>query len=129
MSNCISRAVLCLVVAFATAFGSLLPHTARSPSLDPIALAVAEAERHVQLETKIAEHVHSQDDGEDHERAAGHTHGHNPADHSHETPATALDGARVVPAFVRTWVPKPTHAAHLGTIFRLERPPKPIVIA
>lgn len=129
MSNRVSRAVLCLVVAFAMAFGSLLPHAAHSPSHDPIALAVAEAERHAQLEAEIAEHGHSHDEGEDHERAAGHTHGHNPADHSHETPTTPSGGAHVVPALAQTWVPKPPHAAHLGTIFRLERPPKPIVIA
>ena len=124
MSNRVNRAVLCLVLAFATAFGSLLPHASHPPSHDLIALAVAEVERHAQLETEIAEHGHSHGD----KRVAGHTHGHNSADHSHETPTMSPDCAPIVPALVRTWVPMPPQTAHIGTSSRLERPPRPIVI-
>lgn len=129
MSNRVNRAMLCLVLAFAMAFGSLLPHAAHSPSHDRIALAVAEAERHAQLETEIAEHGHSHDDGENHERTAGHSHGHNPADHSHETPTTPRGTASALQALVPAWVPRPPQTAHLGTSYRLERPPRPIVLA
>jgi len=129
MPNRVKRAVLCLVVAFAMAFGSLLPHASRSSSHDPVALAAAEAERHTQLEAEIAEHGHSHDDGEEHERVAGHSHGHNPADHSHETPTTPPGSAPVVPALVQAIMPTPPDTAHLGTTYRLERPPRPIVIA
>ncbi|RST86568.1 hypothetical protein EJC49_09820 [Aquibium carbonis] len=129
MSDRVNRAILCMVVAFATAFGSLLPHAKQSPSHDPFALAAAEAERHAQLEAEFAEHGHSHDDGMEHERAAGHLHGHNPADHSHETPTTPPDDVPVVPALVRAIVPTPPDAAHLGASYRLERPPRPIVIA
>lgn len=129
MPNRVNRAVLCLVLAFAMAFGTLLPHAAHSPSHDPVALAAAEAERHALLEAQIAEHGHSHDDGEEHEQVAGHTHGHNPADHSHETPTTPPGGAPVVPALVEAIVPMARETAHLGTTYRLERPPRPIVIA
>ena len=129
MSNRVNRAVLCLVLAFAMAFGSLLPHASDSSSHDPVALAVAEAERHAQLETGIAEHGHSHDDGEEDERVAGHSPGHNPADHSHETPTTPPGIAAAVPPLLRTWLPMPPQTAHLGASYRLERPPRPIVIA
>ncbi len=129
MPNRVNRAVLCLVLAVAMAFGSLLPHAKRSPSHDPIALAAVEAERHAQLEAEIAEHGHGHDDGEDREQVAGHSHGHNPADHSHETPTTPPGNAPVVPAPVRILVPMTPQSAHPGATYRLERPPKPIVIA
>ncbi|MBB6012387.1 hypothetical protein HNR59_001732 [Aquamicrobium lusatiense] len=128
MSNWVGRAVLSLVVALAMAFGSLLPHAAHPPSQNPTALAT-EAKRHVQPEVEMAEHGHSHEDGEEHEQAAGHSHGHNPADHSHETPTAPPASAPVVPALARTWVPMPPHVAHLGTSYRLERPPRRIVIA
>jgi hypothetical protein len=129
MSNRVNRAVLCFVVALAMAFGSLLPHPTHSPSNDPVGLSTAEAERHAQLEAEIAKHGHSHDDGEDHEQAAGHSHGHNPADHSHETPTAPPAVAATVPALVRTWLTVPPSTVTLGAIYRLERPPRPIVIA
>lgn len=129
MSNRVNRAALCLVLAFAMAFGSLLPHARHSPSHDPVALAAAEAERHAQLEVELAEHGHSHDDGEEHERVAGHSHGHNPADHSHDIPTTPPGSTAIPSAFVRTWVPMQPQTAHVGASYRLERPPRPIVIA
>jgi hypothetical protein len=33
---------------------------------------------------ETAEHGHSHEDGDDHEQSPGHTHGHDPADHSHQ---------------------------------------------
>ena len=128
MSNRVSSAVLCLVVALAMAFGSLLPHPTHSTSPDMAALAAAGEDAHAQLEAEIVEHGHSHDDGED-ERVAGHSHGHNPADHSHETPTTPPGIAAAVPPLLRTWLPMPPQTAHLGASYRLERPPRPIVIA
>ena len=129
MSNRINRSVLYLVLAVAMAFGSLLPHATHSPSHDSVALPAAEAERHAQLEAEIADRGHSHDDGKDHQQVAGHSHGHNPADHSHETPTTPPGSAPVVPALVRMWVPLPPHTAHFGASYRLERPPRPMVLA
>lgn len=106
--------MLGVILAFAMAFGSLLPHATHSPSHDPVALAAAEAERHAQLEAAIAEHGHSHDDGDDHERTAGHSHGHNPADHSHETPTTPPNIVPAVLALTPVWVPTPPETVHLG---------------
>lgn len=128
MSIWVNRAVLCLVLAF-VAFGSLLPHASHFPSRDPIALAVVEAERHAELQTEIAEHGHSHDDRENHARMAGHSHGHNPADHSHETPTTPPGSAPAVLALIPAWAPTPPETVHIGTTYRLERPPRRIVIA
>ena len=127
MSLRVSRAVLSLAITIAMAFGSLLPHAL--PPHDPKAFSAAEADQHAQLEAEIAEHGHSHDDGEEHERAADYSHGHNPADHSHETPTTPPGSAPVLPAMIRAWAPMPPHAADLGASYRLERPPRPIVIA
>jgi hypothetical protein len=129
MSIPVRRAVLSLAVALAMAFGSLLPHASHSPPHDPKAFSAAEADRHAQLEAEIAEHGHSHDDGEEHERTADYPHGHNPADHSHETPTTPPGSAPFLPAMTRSWMPMPPHAADLGASYRLERPPIPIVIA
>lgn len=129
MSNRVNRAVLCIAVALAMAFGSLLPHATHAASHDPVALADAEAERHAQLGAEIAEHGHSHDDGEDHERTAGHSHGHNPADHSHETPTAPPNIFPAVLAMTPAWVPPRPETLHLDATYRLERPPRPIVIA
>jgi ABC-type nickel/cobalt efflux system permease component RcnA len=126
MSNRVNRAILCIAVALAMAFGSLLPHGTDSASDDPFALA---AERHAQLEAEIAEHGHSHDDGEDHERTAGHSHGHNPADHSHETPTTPPNIIPAVLTLIPAQVPTRPETVHLDATYRLERPPRPIVIA
>jgi hypothetical protein len=129
MSIRVSTALLSLAIAFAMAFSSLLPHGPHSPPHDRKAYPAAESDRYAQLEAEIAEHGHSHDDGEEHERAADYSHGHNPADHSHETPTTPPRSAPVLPAMIRSWMPMPPHAADLGASYRLERPPKPIVIA
>lgn len=129
MPNRVNRAMLCLVVALAMAFGSLLPHASDSSTHDPVALAAAEAERHGQFEADIAGHGHSHDDGQEYERSTGHMHGHNPADHSHETPTTPSGSEAVVPTLVQNVVPTAHDTAHLDTTYRLERPPRPIVIA
>lgn len=129
MSNRVNRTVLYLVLAVAMAFGSLLPHASQSLSHEPVALTTAETERQGQLVSEMAEHGHRHNYRGEHDRAAGHAHGHNPADHSHETPTTPPGSAPALRALVPAWVPMPPQAAHLGAIYRLERPPRLIVIA
>ena len=44
-----------------------------------------EATRHGVLNAvETVDHCHSHDDGEDYEQQTGHSHGHDPADHSHQ---------------------------------------------
>ena len=75
---------------------------------------------------EVAEHGHSHDDGDVEEQNVGHFHGHNAADHSHETPH--------VPAFtsmIGNTLPD-THLIYaivqpdLSVRTPLERPPKPV---
>ena len=126
MPNRVSSAVLCLVIAFAMAVGSLLPHAPHFPSHDPIDRAAAAA-RHAQLDAEIAAHGHSHDDGGEAERWGDFSHGHNPADHTHEAPITPPGGAPAGPALVRSWIPMPAHTGPIGATYRLERPPRRVV--
>lgn len=117
------------VVAFTMALGMVLSPTGRSVSHNPIALAVAEAARHAELAAQVEAHGHAHDDGLAGEQSPGHAHGHNPADHTHESASAALDFAQPVLPIRRMWQAYPPLFANLESGFRLERPPKPIVIA
>ncbi|WP_222872662.1 hypothetical protein [Hankyongella ginsenosidimutans] len=111
------------------ALGMLLSPIGTSTSHNPVALAAAEAARHAELAAQIEAHGHSHDDGEADERSPGHSHGHNPADHSHETASTLPDFTQPVPPIGRRWLDYPPSVAALETLFRLERPPRPILLA
>ncbi len=127
MANRVNGAVLRLVVALAVALASLVPHASVSPSHDPVALAKAEAERHAQLRAEIAEHGHTHDDGKDYERSERHSHGHNPADHTHEIPSPPPDIASTLAALVGRVERTPPQTAVPDEVYRLERPPRPII--
>lgn len=84
-----------------------------------------EADRHADLEqVEDAEHGHAHDDGEPYERTTGHSHGHDPADHSHQVafvshhPIDALSKLEIISFFdIADLV-----TLELGSGF--ERPPK-----
>lgn len=129
MPNWTRSSAFRLVVAFAMAFGLLLSSAGRSASHDPIALAAAEAVRHAELAVEIADHGHVHDDGSEGEKSPGHSHGHNPTDHSHETPNTlSVVTAPMIPVG-SDWHAHPPVFADLGTSFRHERPPRSIFLA
>ena len=129
MPNWVHSTALRLVIAFAMVLGMLLSPAGSSASHNPVALAAAEAARHAELAAQVEAHGHSHDDGEADEQSPGHSHGHNPADHTHET-ASALPGfAQPALPTGRGWLAFPPSFADLETRFRLERPPRPIVIA
>ncbi|MES0037786.1 hypothetical protein NKJ74_21400 [Mesorhizobium sp. M0046] len=127
MPNRITSAALCLVIALAMMFGVLRPF-GYSASHDPIALA-AVVERHGGAAAQIENHGHAHDDGVADEQIPGHFHGHNAADHSHETASTPADFAPTVPQVERGWLNYPPTFIDPGTTFRLERPPRPIFAA
>lgn len=135
MSSPVRRSLLCFVLAFAMAFGSLLPHASGASWHDAMSLTQTVEGRHAQHEAAIADHGHSHDDKDkdkdkdDNGSVAAHTHNHNPADHSHETPTAPEGIAACVPPFVRSWLPVLPSNATAGAIYRLERPPRSIVIA
>lgn len=80
LRSCRMHAALALIVVCLAS--APLP----SPSAhDPLMISAAEAARHtVLVDQEFAEHGHSHDDGEVHEQSAGHLHGHDAADHSHQ---------------------------------------------
>lgn len=122
-------AVFRLVIAVAMTISMLLSPIGSSASHNPIALASTEAARHAELAPQIEAQGHSHDDGEADERSPGHSRGHNPADHTHETASTLPYFAQPVPPIGRRWLAHALSAADLETRFRLERPPRPIFLA
>ncbi|OYX67809.1 MAG: hypothetical protein B7Y95_22130 [Rhizobiales bacterium 32-66-11] len=129
MSNRVHSIAFRLVIAFAMTIGMLLSPMGSSASHNPVALAAAEAIRHAELVAQVEAHGHTHDDGEANEQSPGHSHGHNPADHSHETASTLPGFAQPVPPIGRRWLAQPPSVADLEACFRLERPPRPILIA
>ncbi|NNE23896.1 MAG: hypothetical protein HKN11_14940 [Rhizobiales bacterium] len=100
-------------------YGAMLSHL-------PGHLEAMEQIRHAELTLEITEHGHSHDDSEFEEQHVGHVHGHNAADHSHETP-------HVPPLTSLFWNISPdTHLVYatlrpdLNVRDPLERPPRPI---
>ncbi len=124
-----TRAGFSLVVAFAMALGVLLSSAHMAASHNGYAIARAEAVRHAELAATIAEHGHAHDEGEPSEQLPGHVHGHNAADHLHETADTPSVLALVTPGFVRTAVPHDPVTADPGHPDGLERPPRIVVAA
>ncbi|MER8755714.1 hypothetical protein NKH69_08520 [Mesorhizobium sp. M0976] len=128
MPNRIHSSVFCLVIALAMTFGMLRP-VGYSASHDPVALAAATIERQVEAAAQIENHDHANDDGVADEQSAGHFHGHNAADHSHETASTPADFAPTVPQIERGWLKYQPTFVDPDTTFRLDRPPRPFLAA
>lgn len=59
---------------------------------------------------------------------AGHSHEHNPTDHTHDIPLRFLL-AFVLPVFMSNWEPRPTAVLYSIPSFLLERPPKLLILA
>ena len=134
MTACRNSRIFRLALAFAVTLSLLSAPLGPSGSHDPAALAQAEAERHAALAEPHGDpgHTHGQEWGHDHEhedgwpaeRHAGHAHGHDPADHSHDVPAP--------PAFVGQGFLKlggawhaPAPSSHEpGPSFGIDRPPR-----
>ncbi|MBX9873441.1 MAG: hypothetical protein GY873_37550 [Bosea sp.] len=129
MSRRSLRAGFSLVIAFAMALGMLLSAFHMAAGHNAYATAQAEAVRHAELAATIAEHGHAHDEGEPSEKLPGHVHGHNAADHLHETADTLSVVALVTPGFARTSVAHDTVMADPGHPNGLERPPRAVVAA
>ena len=124
MTNRLGNMMLRIALAVTMVYAMWLPPASLSASHHPAALALAEIERHALLAAEHGDHGHSHGDDRVEERHAGHAHGHNPADHSHDVPATAAiqalpfpwadDGLNVVAPNVHLQTPS----------FRIKRPPR-----
>lgn len=83
----------------------------------------------IQVTAPFDEHGHSHDDDDVNEQSAAHPHGHNPADHTHETPSLPVAISVVAPVGGQGWQKVSSRRTVLETAFRLERPPRPILKA
>ena len=121
----ILRNFIRVVVIYALVLGVLaLPGFVSGLHL-AVPLETEEATRHQSLKpVQTVDDTHSHDDGEDHEQMAGHSHGHDPADHSHQI----VFMSHSVFAEIRIGPAKPqASVAELvkpETAFGIERPPK-----
>lgn len=95
-----------------------------STSHNPFALASAEKLRHAELSAEISDHGHSHDFGFEEEKQAGHLHGHNSVDHSHETQDIPPEVLLALVHIPQAWRPTPPQSKPLKYSFLLERPPK-----
>ncbi|MDO8423302.1 MAG: hypothetical protein Q7S99_14190 [Parvibaculum sp.] len=129
MSNWFHSIAFCLVIAFAMTLGTLSSTIAISASHNPITLAAAQAARHAELAVQVEAHGHDHDDGIEDEQNPGHTHGHNQADHTHETASALPTLAQPVRPIGQSWLVPASVFADLDTRFRLERPPRLTIIA
>ncbi|MBX9912182.1 MAG: hypothetical protein K2Z25_26210 [Beijerinckiaceae bacterium] len=123
------RAVFSFVIALAMVLGMVLSAAHMAAGHNAYATAQAEAVRHAQLAATIAEYGHAHDEGEPSEQAPGHVHGHNAADHVHETADRLSVVALATPGFARTNVAHDPVMAEPGHPDGLERPPRAVVAA
>ncbi len=114
---CFVVTALMMLQAVASLWGA--PH-----AHDEAAMAQAEKVRHSVLAALSEEHGHSHEDGEPDERVPGHLHGHNPFDHSHETPSVTSGFAVGTPAMFDEWAPSGEGLARTGSPARIDRPPR-----
>lgn len=115
-----------LFLALALTLGMLISAVSVSVSHLPVNAELAEQTRHAELSVEVGDHGHSHDDGEIEEQRAGHDHGHNPADHSHETPHLLADFYSTGPETARIHFIEIPQSNELGALARLDRPPKSI---
>lgn len=113
-----------VVIACAMAVSLLLAPAGGSSSHDPIAVAQAEAERHLKLAIEIAEHGHSHDDGWETESKPGHLHGHNAADHLHDTPSYPPSMTALFDRTGDAWRISTIPESLPLRVFDLDRPPR-----
>jgi hypothetical protein len=88
-----------------------------------------EQARHAALTQTDADHGHSHDDGDAQERLPGHFHGHNSADHSHDTGHAVLIRTPEQVATPGTWHSAEPIRPVPDQRFRLDRPPRALSAA
>lgn len=122
----IARIAIGLIMAVALSLAPPLNIVAHNPAV----LAQAEIERHVALVEADNHHGHVHEDGDDQEQRSGHLHGHNAADHSHDTASRiADDGTPCSVSIVRQLVVTLQSNVDPDFSFRLERPPRSLMQA
>ncbi len=124
MPRCRSSRIFRLALALAMTLAVLLTPAAQTASHNPAALAHAAAERHAVLAAWPADHGHAHHDGWPAERHAGHTHGHDPADHSHDIPAPVASASGPGPLPAAAWRAPALRSHDDRLSFGIDRPPR-----
>tara|TARA_R110000751_G_scaffold271365_1_gene371156 strand:- start:4727 stop:5119 length:393 start_codon:yes stop_codon:yes gene_type:complete len=113
-------------LALTLTLGMLVSAVSVSVSHLPVNTELAEQARHAELSEKVDDQGHCHDDREIDERHAGHNHGHNPSDHSHETPHLLALLYSLGRDLKRIHFTDNPESNELGAFARLDRPPKSI---
>ena len=129
MSNLMRSTFIRLALVFGVMFGMIMSPKGLLLSHDANFLAIAEAVRHAELAPQHEEIGHVHDDGDADEQAPGHSHGHNPGDHTHDTAGSIPHFALAMPDVERIWEACPHFFVYFSTIFPLDRPPRPTFVA
>jgi hypothetical protein len=124
MPNLTCSAAFRRVLAVAMTLGLFLSLIGTAVPRNSMALAAAEAMRPAESSAHVPHHGHVHEDDVDGQQSLGHTHGHNPADHSHETPNTMQAAGTFAPAIGGGWHPRLSLFIDLETASWLERPPR-----
>lgn len=114
------------LLAFTLTLGMLVSAVGASVSHLPVDLDMVEQARHAELAPKIDGHGHSHEDGGPEEQHVNHTHGHNPADHSHETPHLAVDRYSISRVLSQIRFIDVAKSNKSDDFSRLDRPPRPV---
>lgn len=96
-----------------------------STSHDPVSWPVHNS---VPLVAQSDDHGHSHDERGTDDHDAGHQHGHNAADHSHDKLDLPRTGAHASANSQNVWIAVNQAQVHPGPYFPFERPPKTIPI-
>lgn len=120
----LQRVALRLLIACAMAVSLLFAPTGGSSSHDPRGIAQIEAERHLELAAELTGHGHSHDDGWDSESKPGHLHGHNAADHLHDTPTYPPSVTTLLVRRGDSWRISAIPESLPLRVFELDRPPR-----
>lgn len=117
-----ARIAIALIITVAMSFAPAMNVAAHNPAV----LAQAEIERHLALvEADHHGHGHAHEDGDDQEQRSGHLHGHNAADHSHDTAGRVADACTPGGvSIVRQLVMALQSYFDPDFSFRLDRPPR-----
>ncbi|GHB40653.1 hypothetical protein GCM10007094_32580 [Pseudovibrio japonicus] len=99
-----------------------------SPSHDLRLLAQTTYQQHVMEEAHSQETDHSHDVFEDDQEVAGHVHGHNSSDHSHEASAEPVLTRLMISAIAGKPAALPIKSLRFDLASRLERPPRPVLL-
>ena len=124
MSKWTATSISRLVVVMAMTLTMVLSPIGNSILHLPNNIAAAASSHHAQMGEQIEIHDHAHDDGEAEEHLPGHTHGHDPTDHSHETPSVQPLRLLSSRPKARNWVAAALASAEPGTSYRLKRPPR-----